>query len=318
MFGAIEVDKRSFGAACYGSGHIGVSSGKRAGGAGEGPAFEFERAIVFQVGDLFIKPGDLGRRDGVRMGIGVALFEAGRGGDLTHEVNEPALHLGADFDGLRAVRMNPKETEGGVEFVDIPEGMDSGVFFGDPVAKEEIGFSLVTAACSDRHSDRYAGLERKAQKTPDFSGPAFQENFRMSLCCAGSAFHRADGGALLDGDRVLALTAAEVVEASAADFAEANDLDFGNLWGVKRENTFDAFAVGDLADGVSGVEAGTFAGNDETGVDLNPLLVTFDNAAMDFDGISHTELRNVRFELLLFEFGNDVHSVLSGYQSPEG
>ena len=130
---------------------------------------------------------------------------------------------------------------------------------------------------------------------------------------SGSAFDWADGGALFDGDGFLALAAAEVVEAGATDFAEADDFNFGDLWGVEREDAFDAFAIRDFADGVSGVEAGAFAGDDEAGVDLNTLFVTFDNAAVHFDGVSHTEFWDVRFELLLFEFGNDVHGVLSGW-----
>lgn len=129
----------------------------------------------------------------------------------------------------------------------------------------------------------------------------------------GSAFDWADGGALFDGDGFLALAAAEVVEAGATDFAEADDFNFGDLWGVEREDAFDALAIRDFADGVSGVEAGAFAGDDEAGVDLDTLFVTFDDAAVHFDGVSHTEFWDVRFELLLFEFGNDIHGVLSGW-----
>lgn len=149
-------------------------------------------------------------------------------------------------------------------------------------------------------------------KNAGLLAPAFLEKFgRLVLGSLGCAFDRADGGTLFDGDGFLALPAAEVVEAGAADFAEAGDFNFGDLWGVQGEDALDAFSIRDFADGISGVEAGSFAGDDETGVNLDPFLVTFDNAAVDFDGVSDTELWDVRFELLLFEFGDGVHGLLS-------
>jgi hypothetical protein len=50
--------------------------------------------------------------------------------------------------------VDAEEAEGGVEFIDVSEGVDAGVFFGDAVAEEEIGFSLVTTAGGDRHGGR--------------------------------------------------------------------------------------------------------------------------------------------------------------------
>ena len=154
LFGAGEVDEGAFGPAGDGAGHVGVGAGEGAGGAWEGPAFEFEGVVGFEEGDFFIEPGDFGGGDGVGVGVGVALFETGRGGDFPHEVDEPALDLGADFGGLGAAGVDSEEAEGGVEFIDVSEGVDAGVFFGDAVAEEEIGFSLVTAAGGDRHSGR--------------------------------------------------------------------------------------------------------------------------------------------------------------------
>lgn len=154
LFGAGEVDEGAFGTAGDGAGHVGMGACEGAGGAGESPAFEFEGAVGFEEGDFFIEPGDCGGGDGVGVGVGVALFETGRGGDFSHEVDEPALDLGADFGGLGAAGVDAEEAEGGVEFIDVSEGVDAGVFFGDAVAEEEIGFSLVTAAGGDRHGGR--------------------------------------------------------------------------------------------------------------------------------------------------------------------
>ena len=96
------------------------------------------------------------------------------------------------------------------------------------------------------------GEGERHKKTPGFWAPAFLKTVvgpGLGGNGSGSAFDRADGGALFDGDGFLALAAAEVVEAGATDFAEADDFNFGDLWGVEGEDTLDAFTIGDFADG---------------------------------------------------------------------
>lgn len=95
------------------------------------------------------------------------------------------------------------------------------------------------------------------------------------------------------------------MEFGAADLAAVGDLDFGDARGVDREDALDALAVGDFADGEGGVDGRSVACDDEAGEDLDTFLATFDNAAMDLDGVSDVEISDVWLELLLLDFLND-------------
>ena len=107
--------------------------------------------------------------------------------------------------------------------------------------------------------------------------------------------------------RTLAYAGAEVVEFRATHFAAAGDFDLSDTWCVNGENTLHAFAVGNFANGERRIDAVAFATDDQTGEDLNALFATFHNAAMHFDGISYVEVGDVRFQLLVFDFSDDVH-----------
>ena len=60
----------------------------------------------------------------------------------------------------------------------------------------------------------------------------------------------------LHGHSVLTHAAAEVVELSAANLTTGHNLNLGNLGGVDGEGAFHAFAVGNLTNGESLVDAG--------------------------------------------------------------
>jgi hypothetical protein len=60
-----------------------------------------------------------------------------------------------------------------------------------------------------------------------------------------------------------------------------------------RENSFDAHAVGNLANGKSFAYSRTLASDDETLEDLNTALVTFNDADVNFKFIAGTEIRKV-------------------------
>jgi len=97
------------------------------------------------------------------------------------------------------------------------------------------------------------------------------------------------------------------VKFGTADFAFCGDLDFGDTWGVKWENAFDTFAVRYFTDGESSIDAATAFCDYEACEDLDTLFAAFDNPAMDFYGVANAEGGNILFDLLLFDFLDDVH-----------
>ena len=107
--------------------------------------------------------------------------------------------------------------------------------------------------------------------------------------------------------RTLAHARAQVVELGATHFAAVRHLDLSDTGCVNGENALHAFAVGNFANGERRIDAVAFATDDQTGEDLNALFATFHNAAMHFDGISYVEVGDVRFQLLVFDFSDDVH-----------
>ena len=72
----------------------------------------------------------------------------------------------------------------------------------------------------------------------------------------------------LDDTGGLTAAATEIVQLGAADTAAADDFDLGDEGRVDREHAFDAFAVGDLADGEALVDAAAGAGDDDAFVGL--------------------------------------------------
>ena len=76
---------------------------------------------------------------------------------------------------------------------------------------------------------------------------------------------------------------------------------------MKGEDALDAFSVGDLADGECGVDAAAAFCDDEACEDLDALFAAFDNAAVNFYGVTDVGADDVFLELLLFDFLDDVH-----------
>ncbi len=92
---------------------------------------------------------------------------------------------------------------------------------------------------------------------------------------------------------------AQIVQLGAADAAEAFDFDFGDGGAVKRENSLDADAVADLADGEAFADSAVFAGDDDAFEGLKTLVSTFGDLDGDADGVAGAELRNVIFQVFL-------------------
>lgn len=111
----------------------------------------------------------------------------------------------------------------------------------------------------------------------------------------------------LDEQGALANALTEIMQLCAADFAFVGDFNLRDTRRVKREYAFDTFAIGNFADGKSGVDAAATLCDDEASKDLDTLLTSFDNPAMNFDGVSDVERGEVGFELLLFDFPDNIH-----------
>lgn len=110
-----------------------------------------------------------------------------------------------------------------------------------------------------------------------------------------------------DEEGTLTNTVAEVVKFCTADFSFVGYFDLGDARGVNWEYALDTFSVGDFADGECSVDTATAFCDDETCEDLDALFATFDNAAMNFDGVAYVRDDDVFFELLLFDFFDDGH-----------
>jgi hypothetical protein len=144
-------------------------------------------------------------------------------------------------------------------------------------------------------------VEMRAQKkrASDSTGARFEKpGIRESLLSA------------LDQSGLLAHAVAEVVELGAADLALVGDFNLGNAWGVERENTLNAFAVGNLADGERSIHTGTATSEDDACEDLDTLFATFHNAGVNLDGVANVEVCNFALKLLLLDLIDDVHGVV--------
>ncbi len=100
---------------------------------------------------------------------------------------------------------------------------------------------------------------------------------------------------------------AKVVELGAANFAVLLDFDFGYFRRVKLKSAFNTFSIGNLTDSEGLVYTGSTTTNYDSFKNLDTLFAAFKNAGMDVDGISRTEIRDVFFHLLAFDFINHIH-----------
>src|SRR5690606_38714116 len=95
---------------------------------------------------------------------------------------------------------------------------------------------------------------------------------RLGLGGGGGARLGVAGQVFLDA-RLLALQAAQVVQLAGTDLAAALDLDRVDGRAVALEHALHAVAVGDLAHGERGVEAGVLPADDHAFVGLDALAV---------------------------------------------
>ena len=112
----------------------------------------------------------------------------------------------------------------------------------------------------------------------------------------------------LDGRGVLAQTGAEVIELGATDFPALGHFDLGYFGGMDREHPLHAFTIGNLTDGEVLADADAQTSDDDACEDLNPLFAAFNNAAVDFNGVTNVHWGNVGLHLLLVDFLDLVHN----------
>jgi hypothetical protein len=84
-----------------------------------------------------------------------------------------------------------------------------------------------------------------------------------------------------------------VVQLSAANHARRHKIDLRDSRRVDREDTLDAHAIRDLADGHRLIQARTAARNHDTLEMLDALLIAFDDAHRHVNDVPGPELRNI-------------------------
>ena len=247
-------------------------------------------------------------RVGVEDGIGGEIAEVhGRSGRLWFDDGKVVIRDG-DGDGSK-VHFDFADRHGGEGFLaDLVEalcrgGCDEIHLTGGRPPYEDHGDDAEGEDDEGRDSHQEIGesllrVWRIETKKNPASGQ--RARFQSYWLVPGSVSALHEEGALAD-------TVAEVVEFRTADLAFVGHLDLGDTWCVKREYAFDTFAVGDFTNGEGGVDAAAALCDDEACEELDTLFATFDNAAMDLDGVAYVWLDDVFVKLLLFDFFDDVH-----------
>src|ERR1700733_7454262 len=120
----------------------------------------------------------------------------------------------------------------------------------------------------------------------------------------------------LDDARRLAAASAQIIELGAPHLAAPHHLDRVDHRRIKRKDTLDAFAVGNLADGEILVEPGPGAADAYSFVGLHAGALAFDDLDVDHHGVARLkfgdflaggELRH----LFVFDFLDQVHGEVS-------
>src|SRR5690606_540534 len=94
------------------------------------------------------------------------------------------------------------------------------------------------------------------------------------------------GGQILLDARLAAFQATQVVQLAGAHGAAALDLDRFDRSAVALEHALHAEAVGDLAHGERGVQAGVLARDDHAFIGLDALAVALLDLDVDDDGVA--------------------------------
>jgi hypothetical protein len=122
---------------------------------------------------------------------------------------------------------------------------------------------------------------------------------------------------ILNGRGRFTLAGAEVIEFGATNSTLALYFDLGDARRVDRENPLYTLAVGYTTNGEVLVDASALAANHNAGINLNALLVAFDNAGVDFDCVTDIEWLEVGLELFGFNILNYIHKLVN-YCSGDG
>jgi hypothetical protein len=119
-------------------------------------------------------------------------------------------------------------------------------------------------------------------------------------------------GALVDFDLQRTFLAPEIKEAGTTGATGFIHDDFFDPGRVKGKHALDTFAIADAANGKAFVNATAFAGDDNTGENLDAFLITFFDPGMDLDGVADFEGGDLFFELFSFDFIDEFHSFVLG------
>src|SRR5665213_1755820 len=129
---------------------------------------------------------------------------------------------------------------------------------------------------------------------------------------------------LLDDAGRLAAQIAQVIQLGATHLAAAHHLDRVDHRRHHREDALDAFAVGNLANGKTLVEAAAAAADADAFIGLHAGAIAFDHLDVDDQGVAGSEIRDRAgggqlVELLFFELLNKVHLInLHRRRAPAG
>src|ERR1700722_6045827 len=115
---------------------------------------------------------------------------------------------------------------------------------------------------------------------------------------------------LLHRHGLLAFAIAKKIQLGAAHAPCSLDFDLGDSRRVERENSFNAFTVGDSTNRERRIEPGPTPANHDAGENLNPLFVALHHTGVNSHCIANPKRRNIRLQLLLLNLLNDVHTML--------
>src|SRR5690242_16032204 len=95
------------------------------------------------------------------------------------------------------------------------------------------------------------------------------------------------GPSLSHSCRFLAFASTKIIQSGAAHASFLLDFDFRDAWRVQRENSLDAFTVGNAAYRKCFIHTAAFAANHYARKYLDSFLVSLHHPRMDADGVAH-------------------------------
>jgi len=107
---------------------------------------------------------------------------------------------------------------------------------------------------------------------------------------------------IFDSGSRFAFARTEIIQLGTANGTLALHLDLRNTGRVDWKNTLDTLTVGNSAHSEVFIDSSALAANHDAGINLDTLLVAFNNAGVDFNRIANIEGLEVGLELLGFDF----------------